>query len=153
MGANKESQGFDVNILVQCLICVGVAPASPAAGAAADDDRDTPPPADPIVDDLSDDEPIPARKMKDKAAKPSKKQAKKDQAAANINAAAEAPDGCLQVLLVYLFGHNSNKVRTIFEAATGYAELFKATSEKWTEASVAYKEKRALAIYRAGLAV
>ena len=154
MGANKESPGFDVNILVQCLICFGVAPATPAADADADADMDTPPPADLIVDDLSDDEPAPAQKKKAvKAAKPSKKQKKKDKAAANVNAAAEAPDDRLQVLLVHLFGHNSNKVRAIFEAATGYAELFKATSEKWTEASVAYKEKRALAIYRAGLTI
>ena len=57
----------------------------------------------------------------------------------------------VMALLTPVFGKNTVKVHTIFEAWVGYAETFSAANDGWTSTTTEYKEARAMRLYRAGL--
>ena len=119
-GANKESPGLDINILMCCLIVFG----TDSKSAAGKDTAKAPA----VVDDLP------------CSSAPKKKKAKK------------APLDPLMQILKPLFGSNAEKVRSIFESWTSYAEVFMAIHDKWESSSTEYKEERASRLYRAGIA-
>ena len=126
MGANNKSPGFDMNILICCLICFGV-----KGGDVAHAGDDAGPSAllpDQVIDDMDDDT---------------------DDDSPNANA--EGEDGELDKILRGLFGHNGAKVRSIFEAACAYAETFESLNDEWTTTDQDYKDARALRTYRGGL--
>ena len=126
MGANSKSPGLDMNMLMVCLICFGTHSGTnthpqQAEGFTAGSS------ADQIVDDMGD-----------------------DSSESEADAAA-AVDGPLEQILRKLFGHNTTKVRAIFEATCAYAEAFESINDEWTESTEEYKQMRALRTYRAGL--
>ena len=56
----------------------------------------------------------------------------------------------LQKIMSLVFGKNASKVEQIFEAWTAYMELFDAVNDPWLEVTTAYKEARAVRLYKSG---
>ena len=57
----------------------------------------------------------------------------------------------LMAILVAVFGKNASKIQQVFEAWTGYAQLYDGVNDAWTDSTDEYKKDRASTIYRAGV--
>ena len=127
MGANGKSPGLDMNMLITCLICFGIKRGTPEpeqerGGASSSSSN-----ANRIVDDLG------------------------SASESDGDVEAQAEDDEIAQILRRLFGHNTAKVRAIFEATCAYGEAFDSINDEWTSDTTEYKEERAINTYRAGL--
>ena len=132
MGANKKSFGLDGNMLLLCLVCFGTVGTQAAAEAAAKPAKGKENvPSNTIVDDMDDMVPaLPSKKKK--SCPPPQEESRHTK------------------ILRQLFGHNTDKVRCIFESSDSYAELFNAFNDSWPlVADQTYIDSRAARQFRA----
>jgi hypothetical protein len=127
LGVSKESLGLDGNTLLLLLVTFGADPSAEDEFAAAADE-------DMIVDDMEDED--------------------EDKAAPVVPEEEEDEDERHTKLLRTLFGHNTDKVRSIMKCTDAYAELFNSFNDDWTGAALdtKYNELRASRAARAASA-